>query len=353
MPSVFSRLTPLLVVLFCSFASAQQTQPPAPTKPPQTPRQALIEMITGGGKAIEKHLTVELQQAILQASKTKKPAGSKGIPDLSMMALGLAGMPPLADDKETQTFESGPVLFAHSDPGTKDKTEVRLESDDLSGNQDEMQLSIHIFKDGQEQSVPFMPNIVVGLKQQENVWRLNEIGGNAKLTIGDPKVFEDYFKLQQPSQAEAQLQKHSAEAAGNNKEEPPPMPAASMVTTLAYAEGRYARSNPDVGFTCNIADLVNGKENDFSVIDAQVGAGIYNGHRFSITGCGAKPSTTFHIAAEPLAVGSGSKAYCTDPTLNLRVSDDGRGATCLASGRVATPETGNGMAGFKIHHGPD
>jgi len=49
-------------LLFASFASAvlfAQTHAPAP--PPQTAREALVEMISGGEKGLSKHLTVEVQ----------------------------------------------------------------------------------------------------------------------------------------------------------------------------------------------------------------------------------------------------------------------------------------------------
>ena len=352
MARIFNGLIAFLIALLCSFAWAQQTHPGSPEKPAQTPRQALLEIITGGGKAIAKHMTVELQKAITEASKPKKDASAKASPDMSMAGLAFMGIPSLAGEKDLQTFESGPLLFSYSPANTKEKIEVRVEGDDLSGDQDEIMLSIHLFKDGQEQSVPFMPNIVVGLKQQEKIWRLNEIGGNARLAVGDPKFFEDFLKLQRSGESDTQPQKHSAEATG--KEEPPRLEAVSIVNILAYAETGYANSNPDVGFTCNIADLVNGKDAAaFSeAIDPQVGTGTYNGYHFGITGCDSRPSTTFRIIAEPLVAGAGSKAYCTDPTHNLRMSDDGRGATCLVSGRVINSGAGSGID-FRVGAGPD
>lgn len=349
MARTFNGLTVLLVALICSFAWAQQTHPASPAKPPQTPRQALLEIITGGGKAIQRHLTVELQQAIAEASKKQTDAGAKAGPGMSMSMIGieLIGMPALAGEKEFQPFESGPVLFSYSRANSKEKIEGRVEGDNLSGDQDEILLSIHLFKDGQEQSVPFMPNIVVGLKQQEKIWRLNEIGGNVRLAVGDPRFFEDFLKLQQSSEADEQPQKHSAE--NTSKEEPSRLPAAVVVGMLAYAETSYAGANPEVGFTCNIADLVSGKGAGLpEVIDPQVGTGTYNGYHFGITGCDARPSATFHIIAEPLVAGADSKAYCTDPTHNLRVSDDGRGATCLVSGRVMISGAGGDLTVFKV-----
>jgi hypothetical protein len=333
--STMARAISTFVVLLCSFASAQPAQQPTQTKPPQTPRQALIEIITGGGKAIQKHLAVEIQQMISEASKKKKDAGAKSGPDMSTFALELLGMPSLAGEKDLKTFESGSVLLSYSEGNVKQRVEVRVDGDDLSGTQDELQISIHLFKDEQEQTIPFIPSITVGMKQQENVWRLNEIGASAKLAIGDPKFFEDILKLQQQSASESRLQKHSEDAA--EKEEQPKLPATSVVSMLAYAESRYAQINPEVGFTCNISELANGKAGT-GLLDPQVGTGVYNGYHFTIIGCDGKPAIAFHIVAEPLVAGPGSKAYCNDPTHNIRVSDDGRGSTCMASGRLMNRE---------------
>jgi hypothetical protein len=328
-----------LFVLICSFSLAQSTQPPEQAKAaqaPETPRQALIDMITGGGKAIQKHLTVEIQQAIAEASK-KKDTPSRTSFDIGMVGMGLTGMPALANGKELQTFNSGPVLLSFSDPHDKEKIEVRLEGDDLRGNEDDLQLSIHISKDGQELTVPFIPSITVGMKQQDNIWRINEVSANFKLAIGDPKFFEDIGKFEQANESEPQPKtSHNA----NQKAEPAKMPVSLTVTMLSYAEASYAQGNPEIGFTCNIADLINAKDGAFTDrLDPQIAGGTYNGYRFSITGCDAKPAIAFHIVAEPMVAGSGSKAYCTDPTRNLRIADDGKGNTCLASGRLDKQET--------------
>jgi hypothetical protein len=335
MAAILSRLIAIFAVL-SSFTVAYAIQQPARPKPPQTPRQALIEIITGGGKAVQKHITVEIQQMISEASKKKDPSDKTAAETLMMFQQFLT-MPSLAGQKDLQTFDSGPVLLSFV-PGEKQKLEVHLEADDLSGDLDTLQLSIHWLKDGQELNIPFMPIIVVGLKHQENIWRLNEIGGNAKLVVGDPRFFADLVKFQQSEEQDSQQrQKPKAEAA--EKPEPPKLPTSSVVSMLAYAEMRYARVNPDVGFTCNIADLFTGKDAGFSeVLDPQIATGTYNGYRFTVTGCDGKPASVFHMVAEPLSMGSGSQAFCTDPTHNIRTSDDGRGGTCLASGTIMKTE---------------
>jgi hypothetical protein len=77
-------------------------------------------------------------------------------------------------------------------------------------------------------------------------------------------------------------------------------------------------------------------------IDPQVNNGVYNGYRFSLTGCQGRPAGSFQILAEPAVVAPNAKAYCVDATQNLRASEDGRGATCLAMGKPVVPEGGEG-----------
>jgi hypothetical protein len=368
----------VVILILSSFACAQQKT----EKPPQSPRQALIEMARGGGSVIYKHLTVEMQQYIQKAAKAYVTAAlskaapqqqasssveEKNSPDSApqqedpssgngnegktvsevhtelhqadgggMMGFnfGLLDWRPLGD-KNLQAFDSGPVLFTYTDPSTKEKMEIRVENDDLRGDADDVQLSLHFFRDGQEQSIPLLQTFTVGLKMQEGVWRLNEISTEMKAAIGDPKFFEDMKKAFAPEPSSAPT--HAA-IIQPKEEEHPAMPIFSVVNMLAFAEDMYARSNPDAGFTCSLSDLVGDKAGaTFAAsLDPQIATGTYNGYRFSISGCGGQPSEIFHLIAEPVT--PGGKAYCVNSTHVVRSSDDGRGATCLASGKAFNGE---------------
>src|SRR5438128_503626 len=131
---LFGLLTVFSATLICS---AQQ---PAPA--PQTARQALIEMFTGGEKAFSKHLTVEVQQ-LLKKPEYKRAAAMMGMYSAASHTPGI------------QFFENGPVLVSVDEPGEHTKFEVRVDGDDLSGEEDTLTLSPHTFKDGQEQDVPW------------------------------------------------------------------------------------------------------------------------------------------------------------------------------------------------------
>ena len=109
------------------------------------------------------------------------------------------------------------------------------------------------------------------------------------------------------------------------------------VRMIGMAENIYAQNHPGIGYTCSMADLVNvgkGLDEDgvYKFMDAAFAGGLYNGYRYTLSGCEQRPARTFHVIAEPVA-GKG-KAYCSDHTNNLRASDDGRGMTCLISGKM-------------------
>ena len=63
------RTTAVLLVLFAT--TILSAQPQVPAAPLQTAREALIEMLTGGEKALTKHLTVEAQE-FLNKPKNKR-----------------------------------------------------------------------------------------------------------------------------------------------------------------------------------------------------------------------------------------------------------------------------------------
>ena len=247
--------------------------------------------------------------------------------------MNLAGLPLLG--KDLQTFDTGPALLTYNDRREKQKVEVRVEGDDLRGDEDEVQLSFHVFQDGQEQSIPYMPSLTVTMKQQEGIWRLNQIGGSVKLAVGDRKFFADLRKSQESAKLTATASTANTSEEKERSFQSSPFMAVRM---LAFAESSYAQQHPETGFTCNLADLINDKDAPTSYagfLDPQIATGTANGYRYSISGCEGKPAEIFHVVAEPLTPGNGAKAYCTNATHILRAAEDGHGSTCLTAGKVA------------------
>jgi hypothetical protein len=336
------RTTALLLVVSSSTFLFAQTQVPA--APPQTAREAIIEMLTGGEKGLTKHLTVEVQELL------NKPANRSATSVFqAMQQQAKTGM---------QAFPAGSTLFVVNEPMQHKKFEVHVENDDLSSDQDILQLSFHSFRDGQEQEIGgdewglLSSRVTVTMQKQQNVWRVNNVGVGIELPVGDPEFLKKMFSMGSegnPTGAAAVL----PEAHTDLKTEKPIASNPEVtVTMLGIAERSFARQHPGVGFTCSLSDLSDAGKN-FG-LDPQLASGIYMGYKWSVSGCEGKPAGSFQVIAEPIAQGRGAIAICTDATGNLRTAEDGRGSTCLSSGKIASQNDSDGMAawGVGVHVDP-
>jgi len=324
---------PVVVVLAFLASTAVYAQPQAQAPPPQTPRQALIEMISGGQEGVMKHLTLEMQKS-LQADG-KNSSAQLAVFDQIKSA-----------SSNFQVFETGEVLLSANDPKNNEKVEVHVDSDDLSGDTDNMDISFHQFRDGVEQDIPYaamLSRFTVGMKRQANIWRLNEISVNIKVPVGDPKLLEK-FGDGMPGMIGGKI----GGSASGKPEKPREMAPREAITMVAFAESTFARSHPETGFTCTLADLA--KSNPFN-LDPHIFTGEpYHGYKFSLSGCQDKPSGSFHLVAEPVSAAAGAKAYCTDATNNVRISADGLGSSCIASGKPASFSAEEGSVGWDPIH---
>jgi hypothetical protein len=322
------RTAALLLVVSASTFLFAQTQ--APAAPPQTPRQALIEMINGGQAGAMKHLTVEMQKSLKENGQ-------------------LAALDQLrATSSDFQVYETGPVLLATTDPKSHEKFEVHVDSDDLSGDTDNIDISFHQFRDGVEQDVPYtamLSQFTVGMKKQENIWRLNEISINIKVPVGDPKLLEKFGSGMGTGMFGAKV---GGVSASGKPEKPRDMAPREAIQMLGMTESMFARMHPEIGFTCTLSDLA--KPNMLN-LDPRIFSGEpYHGYKFTLSGCQDKPSGSFHLVAEPVSPTGKAKAFCTDATNNVRSSDDGLGSSCLASGKLATSGVEDGAwVGDTVH----
>jgi hypothetical protein len=326
------RTAVLLLVASASSFLFSQTQTPA--APPQTPRQALIEMISGGQEGAMKHLTVEMQKSLQGDGKSNAASQLAAFDQIRAASSGF------------QVFESGEVLISANDPKNNEKFEVHVDSDDLSGDTDNMDISFHQFRDGVEQEIPYtamLSRFTVGMKRQANIWRLNEISVNIKVPVGDPKLLEK-FGNGIPGMVGGKI----GGRADGKPEKPRDMAPREAVMMLGFAESQFARTHPEIGFTCTLPDLA--KPNMFN-LDPQIFSGEpYQGYKFSLSGCQDKPSGSFHLVAEPVSPTGKAKAFCTDATNNVRSSDDGLGSSCLTSGKLASFGAGDGAWGGDTVH---
>src|SRR5215813_14488022 len=280
------RLVSLLFLLL-AFTVVSIAQKSVPRPEPQTARQALMEMLNGDEKTISKHLTVEVQQLLARPENRN-----------ALTSLGMVGA--MRGEAGVEIFPTGPVLLSVNEPDSKGKIEVRLDNDDLSGDQDTLELSVHIFRDGQEQKEDwsfFLSHFTVTMLRQQEIWRLSKIGLGAEFPVGDPEFLKKAF-LKSSDGATGANEASSGGMVGFRVGAPEPhrevvvrttesadatdLPPSQILFFLAMAEYSFARQHPEVGFTCSLADLTDSKV--FGA-DSQVVTATRQGYKINLTGC--------------------------------------------------------------------
>ncbi|HYM74632.1 MAG TPA: hypothetical protein VE377_01535 [Candidatus Dormibacteraeota bacterium] len=316
----------LVVVVLCiAGAVAQQTATP------QNARQALLEMFfskTPGTFA--KHLPAATRAAL------EKSGAMTSLQQYSLLIGQLQ-----SQGQNVQTFETGSILLTSEDPKTGQKAEITVENDALRGDQDDIEVAFHAYKDGKTQMSPFMPQITFSMKQEAQVWTLNEISITIHLPLADAeflKAITEKMKPQPGLQAQTSATgtfvprpEIQVSSAGNDA-----AVLASMRTILT-AEVTYAVTYPRTGFTCMLSDLDGfggGEPNEHQamLINSGLASGKRHGFVFALSGCSTAPATSFRLSAAPGANSVGRKAFCADQSAVIRWSDDGNPATCFASG---------------------
>ncbi len=292
---------------------------------PQTARQALIEMFfskTPG--TFVKHLPIATRTALEKAGELAT------LQQYSVLASQLQ-----TQGHTLKTFESGPVLLTGEDPNTGQKVDVTVENDALRGDQDDIQLSFLVYKNGEAQRTPFMPQMTFSMKQEAQVWALNEISVTIHLPLADPDFLNAITEKMKPqSGANGTFTPHSdisAQPGGSDA-----MVVAAMRTILS-AEVTYASSYPTVGYTCSLSSLDGfggGERNEHQamLIHSGLASGKRYGFVFTLSRCGGTPATSFYLTAAPNGNSLGRRAFCADQSGVIRSSNDGNPTTCVASG---------------------
>jgi hypothetical protein len=202
----------------------------------QSPRQAMIEMLSGGEAAFKKHLTVEMQgrlQNLMKGSYDNAPGSNK-----------------------FQAFDLGPILFSFNNPQEHERYEVQIDREEPRGEEDIMALSVHLVRGGLEQPTPASLNFALYLKRQEGIWRLNAVTVSAMLAVGDPRILDKSWV----SPVLAAVTGGNIDATPTTSvvvDERPKLSPLRAVRMIGMAETIYAQKHPGLGYTCALADLVN------------------------------------------------------------------------------------------------
>lgn len=282
------HLAALVVLASCAFSQST---------PPQTARQALIEMFFGQApNHLERHLPQVTQHSL---NKLSSPGGRNYLSDFSSIAAELR-----SGGKSLQTFDAGPSLLIAEDvhPGTMepDRIEITVERDDLIGDEDQIELALHLSRNGKEQPLPVIPRLTFTLQTEADVWRLQEISVNVRVPLADPNFLRT-MEDQQRSRNE--------------------IATISALQVVNAAETNYSKANGR--FACAISSL--GKH----VYDPELIKGSSNGYNYVISGCDA---SHYKVVAEPAVSDSEQRAFCSDESGEIRAAADGKATTCLSSG---------------------
>ena len=218
-----------------------------------------------------------------------------------------------------ETFDAGATLLvSEQDEGKeKVKTEVIVERDNLIGENDEIELSIHVYRDGQPEFLPVIPDLIFSMTQEKEVWRLTEATLALHVPLTDPAYLKGVRKK------EDELSETMASA---------------RVNMIASTEASYLSRHPDRGYSCSLTDLF-GKADTAGTQPAPDYAPTFagdesSGYHFSLSGCDGSPASKFQVTAVPIESDSGMKAFCADESGTVRFDAKGKGDACLSRGQV-------------------
>lgn len=303
------------LVLTVAFTVTMAAAGQSPQTAPQSARQALIEMFLGKGENdFSKHLPDVARQALIHKGETPE---SSIVLRISMIGRGL-----VSRGGHLETFDTGPNILVSEQADQHERVEIAVEHDSFMGEQDEIELSVHIYKDGQEQALPVVPRLIFTLKQEKDVWRLTEVTVAGHIPLTDP----DYLKVLRKQQDESNEQM-----------------AQMRMNMIVGGEKAYAAAHPEIGYACALADLAAPKtapadsESGSSSYDPAQGAEEWNGYRFALAGCGAAPSSKYRLTAVPVDPDSQAKTFCADESGKIKFVTAGKPSSCFSSGQEANP----------------
>jgi len=296
----------LLLLLLPALLGAQTAQAP------QSARQALIDMFFGSSADhLEKHLPDATRKRL---KKLDSGEGQSVLAQLSMFsAMAKAG------GMNLQTFETGPVLLSVDQPerGAAEHVEITVERDDLMGEEDQIEVAVHITKNGKEEALPFIPRFTFAMKSEKDVWRLSEISVTVRVPLEDPeflKAIEDRQRTQNEQMTIWSLR------------------------TVNESEKGYAKANG--GYACTLSALGKKGANSQVLWDGQLVSGKKGGYIYAISSCDA---SRYKIVAEPAVADSGQRAFCSDEGGIIRAAKDGKATSCLSSGETVQEERQTGL----------
>jgi hypothetical protein len=265
-----------------------------------------------GADNFAKHLPEDARHTLIRKGEASETSWALRIAD--------AGRQIAAQGEHVETFDTGPnILVVEQAKGTE-KFEVTVEHDSLLGEADEIELSFHLYKDGQPVPLPVVPRFTFTLQKENGIWRLTEVTAAAHVPLTDA----DYLKSLRQQQDEAN------ETA-----------AQTRLTMISIAEKGYAANHADRGYTCSLSALFTpdpSTPRETSFYDPGQGNEEWNGYRFAIAGCEGSPASKYRLTAIPSDPDSEMKTFCVDESGAVKFVKRGKPSSCFTRGQAANSE---------------
>src|SRR5579864_161150 len=314
------RMLMLFAALGLSIPLLAQTQVPQP----QTARQALIEMFLGNeADAFAKHLPDAARKLLVHDENE--------VYSSTVFRMASSGRQMALRGDRTETFDAGPTILM-SPQGQSDRLEVAVERDSTVGENDEIELSVHLYHDGREKSLSVIPRLIFTLRPESGIWRLLEVTASERVPLADPDYLSGLRQQQQEANESA---------------------AQGRIGIIMAAETGYADQHPDRGYICTLPSLFAQElNNNTSVDDSEApllyydpgqGSSEWNGYRFSLTGCEESRGAKFQITAAPLDSDAGTKTFCADESGTLKSLTGGDISACFSRGEVVSSANISGI----------
>jgi hypothetical protein len=297
-----------LALLLIAAAPVELAAQASTSPQPQSARQALIEMFMGkGADDFVKHLPDAARQKLIRKGET--PANSVAL------RISSIGREAVGGGEHIETFDAGPNILTSERPESHERLEVTVEHDSLLGEQDEIELSVHMYKDGQPQSLPIVPSLTFLMKQEKDIWKLMEVtvAGRIPLTDAD---YLDGLRKEEDSSNEASAQ--------------------FRLSMIDNSEKTFAANHADVGYTCSLETLFPAPESaEASVYNPSTPNQEWKGYKFTLSGCAGTPATRFRVLAVPIDPESQMKTFCADQSGTVKFLPAGEKSNCFRRGQPA------------------
>ena len=192
--------------------------------------------------------------------------------------------------------------------------------------------SPNIYKDGILDRLPVVPNLILDMKEEKHIWRLNQLTLAIHIPLSDP----DYVK-------------GIAEDMRKTRQRMAEYGAMTSLQTLKALEASVQKKTST--YTCNLTELGKGWE---AVPGSETSTGrralIQGKIMFSRLRIALHPASTLSRNRQRMARHGGRCALMMQGRHFF--SDDGKGASCISSGRPVKEmeEAGSGRAMGAIHN---